>query len=81
MESTPLARLAQDLNLSPPAGSEATLLTGISTDTRTIRPGDVFFALSGPQHDGARFVLEAFRRATRRKDGDASLAQVPAKPR
>lgn len=65
MESLSLARLALDLDLTPPHGSEAVTLTGVSTDTRTLRPGEVFFALSGENHDGARFVLEAFRRGAR----------------
>jgi UDP-N-acetylmuramoyl-tripeptide--D-alanyl-D-alanine ligase len=33
---------------------------GISTDTRTIRPGFLFFALRGERHDGHAFVREAF---------------------
>lgn len=34
--------------------------TTVSTDTRTIRNGDVFFALSGERFDGSTFVDEAF---------------------
>lgn len=33
-----------------------------STDTRTLRPGDLFIALPGPNFDGHHFVLEALRR-------------------
>ena len=32
------------------------------SDSRTIEPGDVFWALRGPNHDGEQFVAEAFRR-------------------
>jgi UDP-N-acetylmuramoyl-tripeptide--D-alanyl-D-alanine ligase len=32
---------------------------GISTDTRTLVPGDLFLALEGPRFDGHDFVLEA----------------------
>ena len=35
-------------------------VTGVSTDTRTIRPGDLFVALSGENFDGHTFVTEAF---------------------
>jgi UDP-N-acetylmuramoyl-tripeptide--D-alanyl-D-alanine ligase len=35
-------------------------LRGVSTDTRTLQPGQVFFALSGENFDGSRFVPEAF---------------------
>ena len=34
----------------------------VSTDTRTLEPGDVFFALKGERYDGNRFVAEAFDR-------------------
>ena len=34
----------------------------ISTDTRTIEPGDLFVALSGEKFDGTDFVEEALRK-------------------
>lgn len=37
-------------------------VTGVSTDTRTLQPGDLFVALSGESYDGNRFVEEAFSR-------------------
>lgn len=33
---------------------------GISTDTRTLKPGDIFFALQGDNFDGNKFIDEAF---------------------
>jgi UDP-N-acetylmuramoyl-tripeptide--D-alanyl-D-alanine ligase len=35
---------------------------GVSTDSRGIRPGEVFVALQGPRFDGHRFVENAFQR-------------------
>lgn len=35
---------------------------GWSVDSRTLSPGDLFFALRGPNHDGHAFVQEALRR-------------------
>lgn len=35
------------------------LFTGVSTDTRTLAKGDVFFALSGPRFDGHQFCAAA----------------------
>src|SRR5438445_8410318 len=35
---------------------------GWSVDTRTLAPGDLFFALRGPVHDGHEHVAEAFER-------------------
>src|SRR5579872_3120144 len=32
--------------------------TGWSIDSRTVQPGDVFFALRGPNHDGHAYVQE-----------------------
>jgi len=36
-----------------------TEFTGVSTDTRTLAPGDLFVALAGPNFDGHRFIGEA----------------------
>jgi UDP-N-acetylmuramoyl-tripeptide--D-alanyl-D-alanine ligase len=44
---------------------------GVSTDTRTLQQGELFFALQGPNFDGAAFVEAAARR-------EASGAVVPA---
>jgi len=35
-------------------------VTGLSTDTRSLKPGDLFVALSGENFDGHAFVAEAF---------------------
>lgn len=34
-------------------------VSGISTDTRTLHPGDLFVAIEGPNYDGNHFVQEA----------------------
>ncbi len=45
------------------AGSYArSAITGWSVDSRTIQPGDLFFALKGPRHDGHEHVADAFAR-------------------
>ena len=33
-------------------------MTGWSVDSRTLRPGDLYFALRGPNHDGHAYVAE-----------------------
>jgi len=38
---------------------------GVSIDTRTLEPGDVFFAIRGPRFDGHDFVDEALRKGAR----------------
>ncbi len=48
-----------------PEGGPSTngiIVTGVSTDTRTLRPGDLFVPLRGPQRDGHEFLGEAFAR-------------------
>lgn len=40
-------------------GSGGTVLTGVSIDTRTLRPGDLFIAIRGPRQDGHRFIPDA----------------------
>ena len=37
------------------------LVTGVSSDTRQIKNGDIFVALRGINHDGHDFIAEAFR--------------------
>ena len=59
---TPLYRIVRDA-------------TGVSTDTRTLRPGQVFFALSGPNFDANRFVQQALEAgAAHAVASDPSLA-------
>jgi UDP-N-acetylmuramoyl-tripeptide--D-alanyl-D-alanine ligase len=38
------------------------LLTGVSTDSRTLAPGDLFVAIRGPRHDGHAFIGAAAAR-------------------
>jgi UDP-N-acetylmuramoyl-tripeptide--D-alanyl-D-alanine ligase len=37
-------------------------VTGWSVDSRTLRPGDLFFALRGPTHDGHAYVAEVLKK-------------------
>jgi UDP-N-acetylmuramoyl-L-alanyl-D-glutamate--2,6-diaminopimelate ligase len=40
-------------------------VTGISSDSRTVKEGDVFFAISGAKHDARLLMNEAFDRGAR----------------
>jgi len=44
------------------SGDPECLLPTVSTDTRSIRPGDLFIALRGPRFDGNAYVGEALAR-------------------
>jgi UDP-N-acetylmuramoyl-tripeptide--D-alanyl-D-alanine ligase len=46
----------------PPAGGLQAPIDGYSIDSRTLREGDLFFAIVGPRVDGHDFVAEAVRR-------------------
>jgi UDP-N-acetylmuramoyl-tripeptide--D-alanyl-D-alanine ligase len=47
------------LELSAPEPARVRRYTGASTDSRTVRPGDLFVALTGERVDGADFVPQA----------------------
>lgn len=46
-------------------GDSQTPFAGISTDSRSLRPGELFFALRGEHFDGHRFLSEAIQRGAR----------------
>lgn len=60
-----LTQLQQLLAATPvnlPEADLGTEITGISTDTRTLKPGDLFLALRGENFDGHRFVAPALEK-------------------
>ncbi|MFJ5677397.1 UDP-N-acetylmuramoyl-L-alanyl-D-glutamate--2,6-diaminopimelate ligase [Streptomyces sp. NPDC093097] len=56
---TPLTDLAEQLAIPVPDGGEAVQVTGITHDSRAVRPGDVYAALPGARLHGADFVAQA----------------------
>jgi UDP-N-acetylmuramoyl-tripeptide--D-alanyl-D-alanine ligase len=46
----------------PPAAGAAHVVDGYSIDSRTVRPGELFFAIVGPRLDGHEFVAAAIAR-------------------
>ncbi|MFJ9419531.1 UDP-N-acetylmuramoyl-L-alanyl-D-glutamate--2,6-diaminopimelate ligase [Streptomyces sp. NPDC101227] len=56
---TPLAELAAQLGTPAPAGAADVQVTGITHDSRAVRPGDVYAALPGARLHGADFVAQA----------------------
>lgn len=57
-----LSQIARAVSGSPDRPVNGERIAGVSTDTRTLRPGELYFALRGPNFDGHAFVAEAFRR-------------------
>jgi UDP-N-acetylmuramoyl-tripeptide--D-alanyl-D-alanine ligase len=74
----PLSRVAEVLR-APLVGADVRV-AGVSTDTRTLSPNDLFIALVGPNFDGHRFVPEAIAKgaaaALLSRDVDTSLPYV-----
>lgn len=48
--------------LGIPGATDDSEARGYSVDSRTLQPGDLFFALRGPRHDGHDYVHEVLRR-------------------
>ncbi len=63
-----------------PAGA-AWMANGVSIDTRSVAPRDLFVALAGPRHDGHDFVAQALRTGAaaalvQRPVGDAEASRL-----
>ena len=61
------------------AGDENIEIRGVSTDSRTIKPGEIFFALTGPNFDGNRFAGAALKKGASAIVVNAPL-QLPGIP-
>lgn len=57
-------------------GSDSDGVTGVSTDTRTLQPGDFFFALQGERSDGHEYLRRAFEAGA----GGAVISKEEALP-
>jgi UDP-N-acetylmuramoyl-tripeptide--D-alanyl-D-alanine ligase len=55
-------------------------VSGITIDSRSVRPGDVFFAFAGVRTDGHAFVADAFDRGAVAAVTDASRTDAPDAP-
>ena len=71
----PLARIAEITGAANPAPAD-TLATGYSIDSRTLQPGDLFFAVKGEHLDGHGFVAAALERGA-----VAAVVQASQSPR
>src|SRR5579863_174654 len=55
-----VAEVADALGVAAPSGADSVArLAGISIDSRTVKPGELFVAIRGPRHDGHNFVAAA----------------------
>ena len=51
----------QALDYGTPSGGASVIFPHVSTDTRTLEPGDLFVALTGPTTNGHQFIPQALR--------------------
>lgn len=66
--------------LVPAGTARPSVVTGVSTDSRTVAPGDLFVALRGPRTDGHLFVGDAMARgAALAMVADAAAADAMAR--
>ncbi|MCC6915998.1 UDP-N-acetylmuramoyl-tripeptide--D-alanyl-D-alanine ligase [Nitrosomonas sp.] len=56
------------------------VFTGISTDSRTLKPGDLFIALSGEQFDGHCFIPAAIEKGAVAAMVSTDTAIIPTQP-
>jgi UDP-N-acetylmuramoyl-tripeptide--D-alanyl-D-alanine ligase len=58
-----VAQVAEALGTAAPAAlAPDTAVGGVSIDSRTIQPGELFIAIHGPRHDGHEFITKALDR-------------------
>ncbi|MGA8022261.1 MAG: Mur ligase domain-containing protein, partial [Candidatus Acidiferrales bacterium] len=58
-----VGQVAQALGVAAPASLDAVAgLAGVSIDSRTVQPGELFLAIHGPRHDGHDHVAAALAR-------------------
>ncbi|MBP2295332.1 UDP-N-acetylmuramoyl-L-alanyl-D-glutamate--2,6-diaminopimelate ligase [Azospirillum rugosum] len=85
-----LSRLLPESSADAPAGSSAIEVTGLTADSRAVRPGFVFAALPGAKADGRAFIADALAKGavavvaphgTALPAGSAALLIEDAEPR
>ena len=67
-----IGEISRAVNGEQSGGDSESVAEDVSIDTRTIKSGELFFALKGPRFDGHNFVDEAFKKG--------SLAAVVQRP-
>lgn len=62
MENCKIRELIETVSGKIIQGNQDCLISRISIDSRTLIPGDLFFAIIGPNFDGHDFIVEAFNK-------------------
>lgn len=72
-----LARVARAVGSA--AEVQPAPITGWSVDTRTVAPGDLFFGLKGPNHDGSLYVSQALEKGAAGAVAEPGHTGAPAR--
>lgn len=75
MSAWRLSDLADDI--AAVVGDGAVGISGLAFDSRAVRPGDLFAALSGSRADGSRFIADALARGAAAVLGGPGLREAP----
>jgi UDP-N-acetylmuramoyl-tripeptide--D-alanyl-D-alanine ligase len=75
---TPLWTAADAVRATGGAGTADWAAAGVSIDSRSLLPGDLFVALHGPNHDGHDFVATALQCGAAAAMVDRDVTDVPA---
>src|SRR5579862_9322643 len=59
MERIKLKKLLKDIPVQSIKGSKEIEISGLSSNSKWVAPGDLFIAKKGLTHDGARFIPDA----------------------
>jgi len=82
MISMRLREVASAVGAACEPDCESVVVRRVSIDSRDIQPGDLFFAIRGPNHDGHKFVLDAMAKgavaAVCDRAGAAGLLHSPS---
>jgi UDP-N-acetylmuramoyl-tripeptide--D-alanyl-D-alanine ligase len=77
----PLKWVAAQLGLTlEPAVESDARVSGWSVDSRSLRPGDLYFALRGPNHDGHAYVAEVLAKGAVGAVADTDIEGGSASP-
>ncbi len=70
-------KLVETQDFGSPPESERVTFSGVSTDSRRIREGELFFALLGYNFDGHDFVIEALQKGAKGAVVEKAVSSVP----
>jgi len=72
-----LSKLLESIQEITITGNSDIEVTGISTDSRKVRPGDLFIAVSGTVEDGHRYIGDALERGAVALAGETPPPDMP----